>query len=405
MRVLLVTARFEPDSGASSARFTQLAQRLAARGHTTTVLTALPHYPHGRIAAGYRGVWSQVEVRERLRIVRVWLWATPSPRVRHKLLSQLTFMVNVLLRGLRVARPDVVLIEMQPVPTGLAGVLLARWLRAPYVLNVSDLWPDHLLSVSSLGATHPIYRMTRWVVDRMYRGAAAILAASPLWTRKIVARMADKAPALHTQYFMVDLQRLRPDVSGADFRARHGLQDCKVVACIGTFATQYDMETLLATARQLEAREDLRFVIIGDGTQRAKLRQAGANVQHIAWLPADDMPAAWAAADVSCYAMSDHPLFHGTIPARLFESLASGTPVAAAGAGEAANIIVESGAGLAVGSGEVEALSAAILRLLDDNALRARCAQAGRAWAEANCDVEATCRYYEQVLAAVARKG
>ncbi len=404
MRILLVTFWFEPDSGAASARFSQLAQRLAARGHQVTVLAPMPHHPAGRIADSYRGAWTRMEQRGQVRVVRVWLWATPSPRISRKLVSQLSFMAGALLRGWRMVRPEVVLIEAQPVPTGLAGVLLARWLRAPYVLSVSDLWPDHLLSVGALRATHPVYRLARHLVDALYRHATAIVTLSPAWTRRIAARIRPK-PVLHTQYFMVDLQRLRPGLSAADFRERHGLQGCQVVACIGTFATQYDFATLLAAAKLLEEREDMRFLLIGDGSQRDSLRNAGANVQHIGWLPAAEIPAAWAAADVSCYALRSHALHQGAMPARLYESLASGTPVVAAGAGEAARIIEESGAGIAVASGAVQEFAAAIGELLDDEDLRARCGRQGRAWAETHCDVDIISRDYEEILRTAAQKG
>ncbi len=404
MRILLVTAWFEPDSGAAAARFSQLAHRLAARGHEVTVLAPMPHHPLGRIAPDYRGAWTREERRGQVRVLRVWLWATPSPRISRKLVSQLSFMAGALLRGLRLARPDVVLIEAQPMPAGLAGVLLAKWLRRPYVLSVSDLWPDHLLSVGALGETHPAYRLARRVVDTMYRQAAAIVTLSPAWTRRIAERIRP-VPALHTQYFMVDLQRLRPDLLAADFRARYGLQDCQVVACIGSFATQYDFTTLLAAARQLEGRSTLRFLFIGAGSQRESLRDPGPNVQHIDWLPAAEIPAAWAAADVSCYALREHALYRGTLPARLYESMASGTPVVAAGAGEAARIIRESSAGISVAAGAVDEFAAALVRLLDDEALRARCGRAGRAWAEVHCDAEVTSRNIEQILSAAARKG
>ncbi len=404
MRILFVTSWFEPDSGAASARFSQLAHRLAARGHQVTVLAPMPHYPHGRITADYRGAWTRAEQRGQVRVVRVWLWATRSPRIRHRFPSQLSFMTGALLRGLFLPRPDVVLIESQPIPTGLAGTLLARWLRAPFVLNVSDLWPDHLISVGALRETHLLYRLARHTVDVMYRRAAAIVTLSPTWTQRITARIRP-TPVLRTHYFMVDLQRLRPGLDGAAFRARHGLRDLRIVACIGSFATQYDFATLLAAAQQLKARRNLRFLLIGDGTRRAILRHLPDNVQHIAWLSAAEIPEAWAATDISCYALLDHPLHRGAMPGRLYESMTSGTPVVAAGEGEAANIIRQSGAGVTVSSGDVTAFARAIERLLDDADLRARYGRAGRAWTEAHCDADVITRDYEEILRTAAQKG
>ncbi|MCY3719663.1 MAG: glycosyltransferase family 4 protein [Anaerolineaceae bacterium] len=403
MRILLVTAWFEPDSGAASARFSQLAHHLASRGHQVTVLAPMPHHPQGRIADGYRGAWTKVEMRGQVRVARVWLWASPSPRIRRRLLTQLSFMVGALLRGLSLPRPDLLLIESQPLPTGFAGMLLALWLRVPYVLSVSDLWPDHLLSIGAMRESHTLFRLARRVVNSLYRHARAIVTISPEWTRRIAERIRPTTE-LHTLYFMVDLQRLRPALCGGDFRRRHRLQDCQIVACIGTFATQYDFDILLQAARRLERRADLVFLLIGDGSQRSILRDTAANVRHISWLTAEDIPSAWTVADISCFALRKHELHQGALPARLFESLASGTPVVAACAGESARIIRESGGGIAVSPGDVSAFTDAIVQLLDNEEMRQRCGHDGRAWAWDNVDVEVQCRRYEQILLRAAGK-
>ncbi len=397
MRILFVTSWFEPDSGAASARFSRLAHFLASRGHQVTVLAPMPHHPQGHIAEEYRGAWTREETRGQVRVVRVWLWASPSPRISRRLLTQLSFMTGALLRGCFLSRPDVLLIESQPVPTGLAGMLLARWLRAPYVLSVSDLWPEHLLSAGILQESDSLFRLARRSVNLVYRHARAIVALSPEWARRIAERIRP-TPDLHTLPFMVNLQRLRPDHSGQDFRTRHGLNDLQIVACVGTFATQYDFDILLQAARRLEKRQNLRFLLIGDGSQRAILRNLGPNISHIPWLNAGDIPAAWAAAEISCFALRDHELYRGTLPARLFESLASGTAVVAACAGESVRIIRESGGGIAVDPGDAKALTAAIVRLLDDRDMRQCCSRAGRAWAEDNIDVEVLSRRYEKIL-------
>ena len=403
MRVLFVTSWFEPDSGAASARFSQLAHFLASRGHQVTVLAPMPHHPQGRIAEGYRGAWTRVEMRGQVCVVRVWLWTSPSPRIRRRLLTQLSFMIGALLRGWSLPGPDVLLVESQPVPTALAGKLLARWFHVPYVLSVSDLWPDHLLSVGAMQESHALYRLARRVVNSLYRHARAIVTISPEWARRIRRRI-HPTPDLYTLYFMVDLKRLRPDLSGGEFRSRHGLQACRIVACIGTFATQYDFDILLQVARRLEAREDLLLLLIGDGSQRGILRDKAANVRHISWLTTEEVPSAWAAADISCFALRNHKLYQGTLPARLFESLASGTPVVAACAGEPARIIHESGGGIAVGPGDVATFADAIVQLLDDEEMRQRCSQDGRAWAMNNVDVEVQCRLYERILLKAAGK-
>ena len=399
MRILLVTTYFEPDSGAAAVRLSRLAHLLKAQGHQITVLTTLPHYPVGQIAKGYRGRMSLVEDRDGLRVIRTWLYATPSPRISRRLISQNSFMLTALIRGLRVQRPDVMLIEAQPVFTSLAGVLLSRFKRVPYVLNVSDLWPDHLLSVGALTESSLIYRTARRLVDSTYRGAAHITSLSPVWAEKIAGYIGSD-DKLSVIYNGVDLNRFHPGVDSAPFRAKYGLPDDKhLVTFIGTFATQYDFESMFAVIKHLENRDDVQFVLIGSGSQADKVEAFQAkNLRLIDWISHDEIPAAWAASHLTFWSMRDEALYLGTIPAKLYEALACGVPVAGAIGGAGAQMIQDSGGGLTVAPGDTEGLIEAVTRLLDNSDLHARCRERGRRYAEANFDPTQVARRYETVL-------
>lgn len=404
MHIWLLTNFFEPDAGAAAVRLTRLAKLLAARGHTVTVLTALPHYPKGRIDDAYRGKFTTVEDRDGVRVVRAWLWATPSPKISRKLLSQLSFMLTAALRGLALPRPDVIFVEGQPVFTGLAGWFLSRVKGAPYVLNIADLWPDHLLSVGALSEAHPVYRAARALVNGLYRGAAAIVTLSPGWAAAIEGYIG-KDDKIRVIYNGVDLERFKPGIDTGDFRRRHQLEGFRLVTFIGTFATQYDFEAMLDVAARLNGRADVIFALFGDGSQADAIRarlDALPNVRWRGWLAQDETPLAWAASDLTFWMMRDHALYHGTIPAKLYECAAAGVPLAAGMAGAGAAMIAAMGAGLTVMPGAVDGLAAAVTRLLDDDALRAECSRSARAYAETHFDPAAVAERYESVLAAAA---
>ncbi|MCB9438288.1 MAG: glycosyltransferase family 4 protein [Anaerolineales bacterium] len=403
MRILLVTNYFEPDSGAAAVRLTRLAYLLQERGHQLTILTSLPHYPQGRIHQGYRRRWTVVENRKGLRVIQTSLWATPSHRISRKFLSQLSFMLTAILRGLFIPRPDVLLIEGQPVFTAIAGVFLARLKRRPYVLNVSDLWPDHLLSVGAVTEQSRVYRLARWLVDSMYRGAAGIVAMSPAWARAIEGHIGP-TDKLSVIYNGVDLTRFHPDVDTTAFRAQHGLNADKIVAFIGTFATQYDFEMMLEVTRYL--KDEATVLLVGQGSQADYVRQRidAGGLEHLRWLEwveHAEMPAVWNTATLTFWAMRDHPLYQGTIPAKLYEALACGTPIIASMSGEGATMIEASGAGVVVPVGDAQALIAAIRKILNDDALQQQLRYAGRAYAEAHFDPVKVAEAYELILSKV----
>lgn len=404
MHILFVTHYYAPASGAAATRLTRLAQALQQKGHSVTVLTTMPHYPKGEIAPEFRGERVIIKEVAGVRVVYTWLWATPSPRISRKLLSQLSFMLMATLRGATIGQPDVVFIEAQPMPTALAGRMIARMKRVPYVLNISDLWPDHLLSVGALSEKSPVYRTARAIVDGGYRGAAGIVALSPAWAEaisKYINAPLGNESKITTILRGVDTQQFRPldeDVVH-DFRQQHGLAHKKWISFIGTLATQYNFQALMHVARHFENREDVGFLVIGTGSQKSEVAaRASANMRWIEWLPHEQIPAAWNASHCTVWMMRDEPLYRGTIPAKLYEALACGTPVAAAQAGKAADMIAQSGGGIAVPPDDSDAMINAVTRLLDDGAFYAKCQQLARDYALKHLDFDVTAQHYETVL-------
>ncbi len=411
MHILLVSNYFEPDSGAAAVRLTRLVKILHQRGHQITVLTSLPHYPQGQIHEGYRNRLVVKEDRNGIRVIQTWLLATASPRISRKLISQVSFMLSASLRGLGVARPDVMLIEAQPIFTSLAAVFLAAIKRCPYVLNVSDLWPDHLLTLGVQRESDFFYCTARRLVNFTYRRAHSIVAMSPKWATIIKKHLGNEsADHVHVILNGVDLDKFRPGLNTDQFRQAHQLpSSTKLISFIGTFSTQYDFEMQLDVVRYFNERPDVAFVYIGRGSQndymQERLREPGLeNLRWIRWIDHADMALAWNASYITYWALRDQELYKGTIPAKLFEAMACGTPIVAAIEGISADIITQHQTGIAVPCGDIKRLILAIERMLGDENFHQQCSQTARQYAEANYDPELVANRYEAVLQAAAQR-
>src|ERR1035438_7703891 len=108
------------------------------------------------------------------------------------------------------------------------------------------------------------------------------------------------------------------------------------------------------------------LVVFGDGRKRKNLierrRELGLrNVRFEPPAPSAEMPALVASADIALVPLKTH--LPGAVPSKLYEAMASGRPVLLAANGEAAIIVREHGAGIAVEPGDSGAMAAA-LRLL-----------------------------------------
>ncbi|MDI6841077.1 MAG: glycosyltransferase family 4 protein, partial [bacterium] len=154
MRFLFLTQYFPPEVGAAQLRLYAICKELLKRGHKITVVTGMPNYPKGEIFPEYRGKLYMKEIIESIPVIRTWIYpATHGNIIIRKilwkrLLNYFSFTLTSLYGILHTSRPDYIFVESPPLFLGISGYLGSRFMSAPYIFNVSDLWPD---SVEEMG--------------------------------------------------------------------------------------------------------------------------------------------------------------------------------------------------------------------------------------------------------------
>src|SRR5205823_10744924 len=101
----------------------------------------------------------------------------------------------------------------------------------------------------------------------------------------------------------VDTEFNRPLPKCNEFSRRHGLADKFVVTHAGNLGYVYDLETMLDAAALLADREDILFLIVGDGVEKPALRRRAEqlgldNVRFLPFQPHERVPWLRAASDV-----------------------------------------------------------------------------------------------------------
>ena len=407
MHIWILTQFYPPEFGAAAIRLSRLARLLAADGHTVTVLTGMPNYPEGVIRPEYRGKVFCDEMLDGVKVERVWVCASPSKRARARLLNQFSFMGMAALRGTFLGRPDVILVESHPLFVTLTGGWLRRVKRAPVVLNVSDLWPESAVATGALRADSPLVKFAAPVERWAYHDAAHLIGMTDGVVEGILRIMPNpqRVTLIKNAVDLAIFHPNQPDLRAA-VRQRYGLGDRFTAVHIGNMSLTYDFDILLDTAAALP---EIAFLFAGGGSQAARIeaqiKERGlSNVQLIGVLPHEQMPGIWAAGDAALIALGDHSVAGGTRPAKLYEALATGTPVVAAIRGEGAALVEEAQAGVVVPIGDSAAMIAALRRLKDSPDLRAQMSAAGRAYAEASLSPEPVKRAYVEIFEGVTRK-
>ncbi|MCE2923402.1 MAG: glycosyltransferase, partial [Roseomonas sp.] len=99
-------------------------------------------------------------------------------------------------------------------------------------------------------------------------------------------------------------------------------------------------------------------------------------------MPKRDVAGLFAGSQVALHILAHCPAFAGwTAPNKLMDGLAAGRPVISTAPGDAARLLTEGGAGMAVAPNDAAGLAAALLGLVEDPARRAAMGAAARSLA------------------------
>lgn len=392
----MLTQFYPPEMGAPQVRLAELAALLAARGWRIDVLTALPNYPSGRVFPGYPRWRSRRETVDGVEVLRVPLLASKVGMLR-RVVTYLSFVVSAVVHGWRQPPADVVLVESPPLFIGLAARALARRWRTPYVLNVSDLWPDSAVDMGIL-RDGVLVRSLRVLERWTYGGAAALTAQSD----EIAAALRSRTPGRRV---VVVTNGVDPD-RFPDARSSPGTDTTITCIYAGLFGYAQGLETLLDAAALLRTRHDIRFVLVGDGPVRADLearidREGLANVEIRPQVAPAAVPALLTSADVAVVTLGHE--IRGAVPSKIYEAMAARLPIVLVAAGEAARRVRDASCGVVVAPGDAAGLARAMEALADDPEERRRLSAAGRMAAETTYRRSAIVERLDELLRDVVR--
>jgi glycosyltransferase involved in cell wall biosynthesis len=370
------------DSDLGLIRSYEFARRWVAQGHDVTVITSSSRLP-GRFGEHFfaRGDIDGIDVRS----VRVTYQNRMSyPR---RLLSFAAFMLGATWLALRVPRPNVLFATSTPLTVGIPGVIASKLRRVPLVFEVRDLWPEAAIQMGVLRRGSLTARIAKSLERAIYRASAAVIALSPGMADGVLAEGVP-AQRVHIVPNCCDLDLFEPGDKDAETVETYGLADTLVVGYTGAIGPSNAVESQLpAAARALHerGRDDITFLVVGDGKSLPALRDAVEGLRNVVVagsLPKHDIPRITRTADVLLVLFADVPILATNSPNKLFDALASARPVIVNSAGWTKDLVEEIGCGLYVPASDGAGLADALERLADHPDLRAHMGHAARALAE-----------------------
>ncbi len=404
MRILILTIYHDPEPIPKTG---ELARELRRRGHDVHVVTAFPHYPDGDVYPGFKlALWHR-EVRDGVPVLRTYIYPYHGTSSIRRMVNYISWMLSSMLAALLTPKCDVIYAWHPPLTVGVTARFLRWWKHAPVILDVQDLWPESALASGMMRdgrLVRVMYRLADWV----YARADRILVVSPQARAYLGTRGVPMAKTAVAKHWIDESMSRQP--RARDVRAELSLGPGMVVMFAGNLGMVQGLETLVEAADLLRDAP-VTFVIVGDGSDRARLEADAAarklsNVIFPGRFPASDMPEFLAAADLLIVHTRASSVAEHAVPTKILAYLAAGRPILCGMTGAAASVMEASAAGWVTPPGDAAAMAGAIREALDAGPVRrAEIGRAARRYFDAEFDKQQILGEYERELIGTAEAG
>lgn len=266
-----------------------------------------------------------------------------------RILGWVTYALGAFLCGIRGQRPHVVYGSSPHLLAALAGELLARWWRVPFVLEIRDVWPKILTEIGGMSESDSVYRVLRKLERYLYRRADHVVYLASGNRDYLAEEGVDDS---RMTFIPNSVAPTTPTINREQARERLGV-DGFVGVYTGAHGKANGLDLLLDAVEELErSGRQVTMLLVGDGPEKAALQRAAGSrgltcVRFLDPVPKRDLPEILAAADIGVHVLADVELFrHGVSPNKVMDYMAAGLPVLTNSPGEVGDLVKSARAGI-----------------------------------------------------------
>ena len=270
MHILFLTDNFPPEVNAPASRTFEHCREWVSSGNKVTIITCAPNFPTGKVFNGYENRLWQSETVNGIRVIRVWTYITANAGFLKRILDYSSFMMSAVIASFFVKKPDMVVATSPQFFTSIAGYLVGKLKKSPYIFELRDIWPESIKAVGAMGDSIVI-RMFEKIEMFLYRKAALIVSVTNSFKQTLINRGID-ANKIKIVTNGVDLKRFKPQPKDESLVEKYRLQGKFVAGYIGTHGLAHALGAILDAAdnirENIDCGDDFRFIMLGHGAKK-----------------------------------------------------------------------------------------------------------------------------------------
>lgn len=407
MRILQLTSYYFPEKAASSYLRENRDEAFVKEGFKVVVYTPVPtrNVPQ-EVREQYKGRKIETMYDGAMVVHRYALFKEGKNPVLRALRYTLSCLLQ-LAKGVfaKDARGcDLMFITSTPPIQGAMAAFVKKCRRIPLIYNLQDIFPDSLAGTGLAKKGGLLWKIGRVIENFTYRNADKIIVISEDFKKNIMAKGVPEEK-IEVIYNWVD-QNAVVDVPRENniLFDRYELDRSKFyITYNGNIGLTQNMDMLLEVAKTLEAKENIQFVLVGNGAYLEQVKHIikDRNVKNVTLLPFqpyEEISHVFSLGDVSLV-ISKPSVGANSVPSKTWSIMSASRPVLANfDENELKTIIADNNCGIFTKAGDKVAFTDAILKLYGDRELCKEMGKNGRKFVMENLTKEVGTQKYVDVI-------
>ena len=307
---------------------------------------------------------------------------------------------------------DLMFISSTPPIQGAMAALVKKCRRdhIPFIYNLQDIFPDSLVGTGLAKKDGLLWKIGRVIENFTYRNADKIIVISQDFKRNIMAKGVPEEK-IEVIYNWVDEQAVVhiPRNENKLFEKYNLDPNRFYITYCGNIGLTQNMDLLLDVAKELSSEENIHFVLVGEGADKARVvkRVENENIKNVSFLPFqpyEDISHVFSLGNTGLI-ISKPGVGENSVPSKTWSIMSAECPVIANfDENEIKSILNDNNCGIFTKAGDKEAFKNAILELYHNQEKAVQLGKNGRQFIMENLTREIGTSKYVKVVKEVIEK-
>ena len=370
-KISIIGVNFYPEDTSTGFYTTQMAEYLQENGFEVSVITGFPYYPQWEIWENYKGKPKYLkEEYKGIKIYRYKQFTPKNPTFKNRIKHILSFTFGSMKNIKKIKEADLIVAIVPFTSDVWLAHKLARRTNAKVWVHIQDFEFDAAFESGVIGNSKLrnllgklLFRIERNLLDHADVVSSISYSMLEKARKKTITETFYFPNWIDEDFVNPEKAKIHPYLSSTRFKILYS----------GNIGMKQDWETFVKIATYFKNREDIEFIVVGDGAKKDWLLSKICKITNVSYyppVPYEELPSLLCSADLHIlFQKSD--VVDTVMPSKLLGMMASAKPSLVTGnlKSEVAKIIKESQGGEFFSNNNFEGIINYIENLIKDPSL------------------------------------